>query len=74
MLYLLHYTVGLDIDTRAGVERLWQWFSIWSSKISIGRRRIVEACHWIVENKIISKNRNNSSPLCQGVLLGALSL
>jgi len=68
------YTVGLDIDTRAGVERLWQWFSIWSSKNSIGRRRIVEACPWIVENKMISKNRNNSSPLCQGVLFGALSL
>lgn len=68
------YTVGLDIDTRAGVERLWQWFSIWSSKNSIGRRKIVEACLWIVENKMISKNRNDSSPLCQGALFGALSL
>jgi len=68
------YTVGLDIDTRAGVERLGQWFLIWSSKNSIDRRKIVEACPWIVENKMISKNRNDSSPLCQGVLFGALSL
>lgn len=68
------YTVGLDIDTRAGVERLWQWFSIWSVKSSTGRRKIVEACLWIIENKIISKNRNDSCPLCQGALLEALSL
>jgi hypothetical protein len=68
------YTIGLDIDTRAGVERLWQWFSIWSPKNSTGRRKIVEACLWIVENKMISKNRNDSSPLCQGALFGALSL
>ena len=68
------YTVGLDIDTRAGVERLWQWFSIWSAKNSTGRRKIVEACLWIIENKIMSKNRNDSSPLCQGALFEALSL
>ena len=68
------YTVGLDIDTRAGAERLGQWVSIWSSKNSIGRRKIVEACPWIIENKIMSKNRNDSSPLCQGVFLEVLSL
>ena len=68
------YTVGLDIDTRAGVERLWQRFSIWSTKNSTGRRKIVEACLWIIENKIMSKNRNDSSPLCQGVLFEELSL
>jgi group II intron reverse transcriptase/maturase len=67
------YTVGLDIDTRAGVERIGQGFSIWSMKNSIGRRMIVEACPWIVDNEMISKNRNDSNPLCQGVLLGALS-
>lgn len=68
------YTVGLDIDTRAGVERLWQWFSILSAKNSTGRRTIVEACLWIIENKIMSKNRNDSSPLCQGALFKVLSL
>ena len=68
------YTVGLDIDTRAGAERLGRWVSIWSSKNSTGRRRIVEACPWIIENKIISKNRNDSSPLCQGALFEVLSL
>jgi group II intron reverse transcriptase/maturase len=68
------YTVGLDIDTRAGAERLGQWISIWSVKNFIGRRKIVEACHWIIEYKIITKNRNDSSPLCQGALFEALSL
>jgi group II intron reverse transcriptase/maturase len=68
------YTVGLDIDTRAGAERLRQWVSIWSVKNSIGRREIVEACLWIIEYKIITKNRNDSSPLCQGALFEALSL
>jgi retron-type reverse transcriptase len=71
--YLLYYTVGLDIDTRAGVKRLWQWFSTWSSKNFTGRRKIVEACLWIVKNKMISKNRNYSTLFCQGVLFGALS-
>lgn len=68
------YTVGLDIDTRAGAERLGQWISIWSSNNSIGRHKIVEACPWIIENKIMNKNRNDSSPLYQGVLFEVLSL
>jgi len=57
-----------------GAERLGQWISIWSAKNSIGRRKIVEACLWIIEYKIINKNRNDSSPLCQGALFEALSL
>ena len=56
------------------MERLGQWFVIWRPQNSTGRRRIVEACPWIVENKMISKNCDNSSPLCQGALLRALSL
>lgn len=67
------YTVGLDIDTRAGVERIGQGFLFWSMKNSTSRRIIVEACPWIVENEMISKNRDDSNPLCQGVLREALS-
>ena len=72
--YLLYYTVGLDIDTRAGAERLWQWFPIWSLENSTGRCKIVEACLWIVKNKMIRKNRNDSCPLCQGAPFEVLSL
>lgn len=61
-------------ESKAGVERLRQWFSIWSAKNSKGRHEIVEACLWIIENKIMIKNRNDSIPLIQGVLFGALSL
>jgi hypothetical protein len=61
------YTVGLDIDTRAGAERIWQRFFIWSEENFTSRLKIVEACYRIVIYEMIRKNRDDSSPLCQGI-------
>lgn len=69
------FSVGLDVDTRAGVERIRQRFFIWSENNFISRpQKMVQACYWIVKKEMIRSNRINSSPLYQGVFLRILSL
>jgi group II intron reverse transcriptase/maturase len=59
--------VVVAMPTTQGAERVWQRFPIWSEENSTSRLKIVEACYWIVILEMIRKNRDDSSPLLEGI-------